>query len=90
MAITVLILALLTAATNRALISKIRGATPVIEKLTAILVVVVGIYISFYAWFEIQSYAGADTANPIIDFALTIQGALIKGVVTVLGWLHLL
>ncbi|MFM1984627.1 MAG: hypothetical protein RL723_1062 [Actinomycetota bacterium] len=90
MAITVLILALLTAATNRALISKIRRATPVIEKLTAILVVVVGIYISFYAWFEIQSYAGADTANPIIDFALTIQGALIQGVVTVLGWLHLL
>ena len=90
MAITVLILALLTAATNRALISKIRGATPVIEKITAILVIVVGIYISFYAWFEIQSYAGADAANPVIDFALAIQGTLIQWVVTVLGWLQLL
>jgi cytochrome c biogenesis protein CcdA len=90
MAATVLVLALLTAATNRALISKIRGATPVIEKITAILVLLVGIYILFYAWFELQSYAGLDTANPVIDFALTLQGTLIQWVVTVLGWLHLL
>lgn len=90
MAATVLVLALLTAATNRALISKIRGATPVIEKITAILVLLVGIYILFYAWFELQSYAGLDTANPVIDFALTLQGTLIQWVVTVLGWLNLL
>ena len=32
----------------------------------------------------------ADTANPIIDFALTIQGTLIQWVVTILSWLQLL
>lgn len=90
MAVTVLILALITAATNRTLISKIRGATPIIEKLTAVLVIAVGIYISFYAWFEIQSYSGAESANPVIDFALTIQGAIIQFVVGVLSSLNLL
>lgn len=90
MAITVLILALITAATNRALIAKIRGATPIIEKITAVLVIVVGIYISFYAWFEIQSYSGADASNPVIDVALTIQGSIIQAVVAVLEWLNLL
>jgi cytochrome c biogenesis protein CcdA len=90
MALTVLILALLTAATNRALISKIRGATPIIEKLTAALVIVVGIYISIYAWFEVQSYAGQVANNPVIDFALSIQTAIIQFVVGLLGAVNLL
>lgn len=90
MGVTILILALLTAATNRALISKIRGATPVIEKITAVLVIVVGLYICIYAWFEIQSYAGLDASNPVIDFALSIQAALIQAVAWLLQAIGLL
>jgi cytochrome c biogenesis protein CcdA len=89
MAVTVLILALATATTNRALISRLRGATPIIEKLIAALVVIVGIYISIYAWFEVQSYAGSEASNPVIDFALSIQGAIIQTVVLILGWFNL-
>lgn len=90
MAITVLILAILTAATNRALISKIRGATPIIEKISAVLVLLVGLYVCSYAWFEIQSYAGLESSNVVIEFALTIQNALISWAVTVLSWFKLL
>lgn len=78
MAAAVLILALITAATNRTLISKIRGATPVIEKLSAVFVILVGIYIAWYAWFEIQSYQGLAASNPIIEAALKVQSAIVQ------------
>jgi hypothetical protein len=58
--------------------------------LTAALVIVVGIYISIYAWFEVQSYAGQVANNPVIDFALSIQTAIIQFVVGLLGAVNLL
>ncbi len=90
MALVVLLLALITAATNKALISRIRAATPVIEKISAILVVLVGIYISIYAWYELQAYAGLAVENPVIEFALAIQSSLVEAAATVLTFLHLL
>jgi cytochrome c biogenesis protein CcdA len=90
MATVVLILALITAATNKALIGRIRAATPVIEKISAVLVFVVGIYITVYAWYEIQSYAGTATDNPIIEFALAIQGTLVQWAVTLLTFFNLI
>lgn len=90
MAAVVLILALITAATNKALIARIRSATPVIEKISAALVFVVGLYITVYAWYEIQSYAGKSADNPIIEFALSIQGTLVQWAVTILTFFNLL
>lgn len=90
MAAVVLILALITAAANKALIARIRAATPIIEKLSAVLVFLVGIYITVYAWYEIQSYAGSPSENPIIEFALTIQGTLVQWTVSLLTLLNLL
>ncbi len=90
MAAVVLILSLITAATNKALVARIRSATPVIEKISAVLVLVVGIYVTVYAWYEIQSYAGSALDNPIIEFALSIQGTLVQWAVTLLSFFNLL
>lgn len=78
MAAAVTILALLTAATNRTLISRIRGVTPWLEKFSALFVILVGVYITTYAWFEIQSFQGTASSNPIIEAALRVQSAIVQ------------
>lgn len=89
MGLTVLILAVSVAAANKSLIVRIRNARLFIEKLTAGLVFVVGVYLLIYAAYELQSFQGKITNNPVIDFALSIQTAIVGGVLQVLSWLHI-
>jgi cytochrome c-type biogenesis protein len=74
----VLIVGLVTlsvAMANVSVVQALRRAAPVINRLAGILLVVAGLYVAWYGWYEIRIRAGAG-ADPVIDAAGRVQSAL--------------
>lgn len=86
MAATVFVLATITAAAKQTVLKKIRQAYPIIEKGTALLLVVVGSYFLLYAWYELQLYQGFNFENPIIEAVTRLQGQVASFVGTTGPW----
>ena len=86
MAATVFVLASITAAAKQTLIRRIRQAYPIIEKGTAVLLVLVGGYFLLYAWYELQVYQGLTFVNPIIESVTRLQGHIATFVATTGPW----
>lgn len=78
MALTVLILALLTVGSGGALLKKLRSKTRTWEKALGVILILVGLYLLNYAWYELALIAGNSTVNPVVDFALAIQSHIAR------------
>jgi len=74
MAATVFVLAAITAAAKQTVLKRIRQAYPIIEKGTAVLLVLVGSYFLLYAWYELQLFQGLSFENPVIEWVTVMQG----------------
>lgn len=74
MAATVFVLAAITAAAKQTVLKRIRQAYPIIEKGTALLLVLVGSYFLLYAWYELQLFQGLSFENPVIEWVTVMQG----------------
>ncbi len=84
MALIVGIVALAVAVANVSVVKRLRRAGPAINRLGGVLLVIAGLYVAWYGWYEIRVFADADTTDPIIDAAAAIQAAL-SGWLTDLG-----
>jgi cytochrome c biogenesis protein CcdA len=56
-------------------VARFRSALPVINRVAGGLMVVAGLYVAYYGWYEVRVLAG-DTDDPIIERARRIQGWL--------------
>jgi cytochrome c biogenesis protein CcdA len=77
MASVVGVLALL-AATASAQVARIRRATPVITRVSGVLMVLAGLYVSWYGVYELRLLNGGSGGDPVVDSALRVQGALVR------------
>jgi len=76
MVLVVGIVALAVALADVSLVRALRRAGPVINRLGGALLVVAGLYVAWYGWFEIRVFNNAGTTDPVIDAAARIQTAL--------------
>jgi cytochrome c biogenesis protein CcdA len=75
-------LAVSTAFASSALLDRIRRILPYINRISGVLLVVVGLYVAYYGVYEIRLFhAGGDPADPVVSAAGRLQGALA-------GWVH--
>jgi cytochrome c biogenesis protein CcdA len=86
MAATVFVLAAITAAAKQTVLKRIRQAYPIIEKGTALLLILVGSYFLLYAWYELQLYQGLNFENPVIEAVTRLQGQVASFVGTTGPW----
>lgn len=77
-AITVAILALITATTNQAAIRHIRNTTRKIEWISGVLLLVVGLYLVYFGWYELKLQSDATFQNALMDFVYRLQGSLVN------------
>ena len=68
--------ALAVAVADVSLVRALRRAGPIINRLGGALLIIAGLYVTWYGWFEIRVFNNADTADPIIDAAARIQTAI--------------
>lgn len=76
MGAVVTVLAVAVALARESLVSRVRRATPVVERLSGVLLLVAGAYVAWYAWFEIRVQSGRLTGDPIVDAASRPQSEL--------------
>ena len=61
-------------------VQRFRSALPRINRVAGAFIVIAGIYVAYYGWYEIRVFNG-DTDDPIIDRAITIQSWMTNTVV---------
>jgi cytochrome c biogenesis protein CcdA len=73
-------LAMAVALAQGSLVHRLRSASPVIERVSGLLLVLAGAYIAWYAWFEIRVLSGRSTGDPVVDAAGRLQTELSRAV----------
>lgn len=75
-------LAVSIAFASSALLNRIRRILPYVNRISGVLLVVVGAYVAYYGGYEIRLFhASGDPADPVVGAAGRLQGALA-------GWVH--
>jgi cytochrome c biogenesis protein CcdA len=80
MGIVITMLTVATAMARSTVVGRFRRALPVINRAAGALVVLAGVYVAYYGWYEVRVQRGA-TSDPLIDRAAAIQGWLTEVVV---------
>jgi len=74
----VLVLALLVAMAKSGLIKKFKQSQGRISRFSGYFLFVVGLYETWYGWYEIRISRGDNSHDPIISFAISLQSKLIQ------------
>ena len=75
-------LAVAAAMTSSAVADRMRRIVPYVNRISGALLVVVGLYVSYYGLYEVRLFTGnGDPEDPVIAAAGRLQGA-------VAGWVH--
>jgi cytochrome c biogenesis protein CcdA len=83
MALVVGVLAVAFALAGSALAARSRQMLPRLNRIAGALLVVVGLYVSYYGVFELRLAAGGDPDDPVVSAAARAQG-------TVVGWVEVI
>lgn len=81
-ALVVGVLAVATALAGTVVVDRLRRVIPYVSRISGALLIVVGAYVAYYGWYEIQLFsAGGNPEDPVIAAAGRLQG-------TLAGWVH--
>ncbi|WP_309114398.1 cytochrome c biogenesis protein CcdA [Saccharothrix sp.] len=87
MGLVVGVLAVGATLTDNVLATRARTLLPRISRIGGVLLTVVGLYVAYYGVYELRLFFGeADPADPVVDFAGVVQGALVDAVTAVGPW----
>jgi cytochrome c-type biogenesis protein len=75
--------AVAVALAKSSLISQMRRAGRFVPALAGVLMIIVGAYVGYYGWWEIQVLSGGPTEDPVIEAAAAVQQAVSNGVAAV-------
>ncbi len=79
MGLVVTALAVATALASTAVTTRARSLLPHISRVGGVLLVLVGLYVTYYGVYELRLFLGdADPADPVVDAAGTVQSALVN------------
>lgn len=78
MGTVVLVLAIAMATASAGLATRMRRSGPIITRFSGALLVLAGLYVTWYGWFEIRVLAGQDTSDPIVAAVIKVQGQLTR------------
>ncbi len=87
MAITVGVAALVVALAGSSAASAVRRILPYVGRIAGVIVLLTGLYVTYYGYYEIRLYfQGADPNDPIVTAAGTVQTWLVRRVDTLGVW----
>ncbi|WP_158854221.1 cytochrome c biogenesis CcdA family protein [Saccharothrix deserti] len=87
MGLVVGVLAVAAALADNALANRAKRLLPHVSRAGGVLLVIVGAYVTYYGVYELRVFFGdADPADPVIDAAGVVQGALVDALTAVGSW----
>ena len=76
MGLVVGVLAVAVALAREAVVTRTRRLLPYVNRLSGLLLVLAGAYVTYYGWYELRVFDGADPTDPVVDAARSVQGRL--------------
>lgn len=55
------------------LVGRLRAALPHVARFSGCLLVLAGVYVAWYGWFEVRTLSGGDGSDPVVDRATELQ-----------------
>ncbi|MBB6343853.1 cytochrome c biogenesis protein CcdA [Nonomuraea muscovyensis] len=81
MGLVVAVLSLAVALARAAAVARLRRLLPYVSRASGGLLVLAGLYVMYYGWYELRVFSGGSADDPIVGTATALQGALA-------GWLE--
>ncbi|MDF2711075.1 MAG: hypothetical protein K0R62_6727 [Nonomuraea muscovyensis] len=81
MGLVVAVLSLAVALARAAAVARLRRLLPYVSRASGGLLVLAGLYVMYYGWYELRVFSGGSADDPIVGAATALQGALA-------GWLE--
>ncbi|MBU3706064.1 MAG: cytochrome c biogenesis protein CcdA [Mycobacterium sp.] len=85
-ALVVGVLAVAVALASTGTVDRMRRILPYVNRISGVILVVVGLYVAYYGWFEVRLFAGGSAQDPVIGAAGRIQRTLAGWVYTHGAW----
>ncbi|QFG22136.1 cytochrome c biogenesis CcdA family protein [Actinomadura sp. WMMB 499] len=76
MGLVVGVLSMLVALARDAAVARTRRVLPYVSRASGALLVLAGLYVAYYGWYEVRVYAGGAADSAIVGAATEVQGAL--------------
>ncbi len=73
MGLVITALTVAVALAKAGLVARLRRVVPHVSRISGVLLVIAGVYVAWFGWFEIRTLAGGDGSDPVIDRALAAQ-----------------
>ncbi len=89
MGVVVGTVAVAVALANDSIVRRIRRTGAWVPRLSGVLLLLAGLYVAYYGWWELRVLAGGDPQDPVVTAAGALQRGLVQIVqaVGVLGWI---
>jgi cytochrome c biogenesis protein CcdA len=76
MGLVVGVLAVAVALARSGFVTRFRRATPYISRFSGLLLVLAGVYVAYYGYFEIQVFRGGDADDPVVGAFTSVQSTV--------------
>lgn len=87
MGLVVGLLSMMVALARGAAVARTRRLLPYVSRVSGGLLVVAGLYVAYYGWYEVRVAAGEAAGDPVVGAATDLQGALAGRVESLgVGW----
>lgn len=83
MGLVITLLSLAVALARGAAVAGMRRILPYVPRISGALLILAGLYVTYYGWYELRVFAGAAADDPVIGTVTRLQGGLS-------GWLEML
>ncbi|RVX38923.1 cytochrome c biogenesis protein CcdA [Nonomuraea polychroma] len=85
MGLVVTVLSLAVALARAAAVARLRRLLPYVSRASGGLLVLAGLYVMYYGWYELRVFAGQAAGDPIVGAATAVQGVLTGWVAAIGG-----
>ncbi|MEO3859838.1 cytochrome c biogenesis protein CcdA [Acrocarpospora sp. B8E8] len=90
MGLVVALLSLTVALARAVVVARLRRILPHVSRISGALLVLAGLYVAYYGWYELRVFSGASTDDPIVGAATAAQAATTSWLEAVgAGWIAL-
>ncbi|MCK2217098.1 cytochrome c biogenesis protein CcdA [Actinomadura sp. ATCC 31491] len=76
MGMVIALLSLAVALARDAAVARMRRVLPYVPRASGALLVLAGLYVAYYGWYELRVFAGAAAGDPVIGAVTSLQGAV--------------
>jgi cytochrome c biogenesis protein CcdA len=83
MGLVLMVLTLAIALARQSLVRRLRGVLPYVNRISGALLVLAGVYVAYYGWYELRVYGGDTSGGGVAQWMFDLSGRMSEWITTV-------